>query len=355
MWDFAFLSRHSVGDSFSDYDKTLDEAVERGYNTIRIDPLPQTIDLTQPEIICCGPKLTNQPFNPWDQPKGFEGPCGLWLLEFMEKLLSRNLHYILSAWNKPIAPGDSLSDLETMTARWQIMLREWKKRFDFGNCIFVDLSNEFPYFLEGYMESSSEGMPMWSDGWKEKIRNEVNGCLRTLRNEFPELRFTISLHGDPRWIDVGLELDCMDIHFYADADQRFSDRTNFDRISSQLLQNENLYADFSRRCVASHSAMAPMYRARQRSRLSQFASWAADAGIPLTTSESWSSWFYIDHPDMDWAWLLEWSEWTVEDALDFQMWGYTPHNYLQPQFANWKDVAWHRGLTNRFLESRRPG
>jgi len=33
------------------------------------------------------------------------------------------------------------------------------------------------------------------------------------------------------------------------------------------------------------------------------------------------------------------------------MWGWTPHNYCQPQFANWRDIRWHRRLTERFLRS----
>jgi hypothetical protein len=41
-------------------------------------------------------------------------------------------------------------------------------------------------------------------------------------------------------------------------------------------------------------------------------------------------------------------EWSVEDALEYGMWGWTPRNYCQPQFHNWKDVAWHRRLTERF-------
>jgi len=49
MWDFAFLTRHVKGDSFENYDKVLDEAIERGYNTIRIDPMPHVIDLSAPE------------------------------------------------------------------------------------------------------------------------------------------------------------------------------------------------------------------------------------------------------------------------------------------------------------------
>jgi hypothetical protein len=97
--------------------------------------------------------------------------------------------------------------------------------------------------------------------------------------------------------------------------------------------------------------MKYMYRARQRAKLAAFAEWAERTGAPLTTSESWASWYYIDSPDLDWKWLLEWAEWSVEDAIDFKMWGWTPHNYCQPQFENWRDVEWHRRLTERFLNS----
>ena len=37
------------GGSFADFDKVLDEAVEREYNTIRIDPMPQWIDYNNPD------------------------------------------------------------------------------------------------------------------------------------------------------------------------------------------------------------------------------------------------------------------------------------------------------------------
>ena len=94
-----------------------------------------------------------------------------------------------------------------------------------------------------------------------------------------------------------------------------------------------------------------MLRAAQRSKLATFAALAEQKGMPLTTSESWASWFYVDSPDLDWGWLLEWAEWSVEDAIEFKMWGWTPHNYCQPQFANWEDVRWHRRLTDRFLRS----
>jgi len=49
MWDQAFLLRHGPGGSFADWDRVLDETIERGYNTVRLDPMPQWIDLSQPD------------------------------------------------------------------------------------------------------------------------------------------------------------------------------------------------------------------------------------------------------------------------------------------------------------------
>lgn len=90
---------------------------------------------------------------------------------------------------------------------------------------------------------------------------------------------------------------------------------------------------------------------QQRQKMAVFSEWAKRQGMPLTSSESWSSWFYCDHPDLDWGWLLRWAEDSVDDAIDFGFWGWTPHNYVQPQFKNWQDVTWHQKLTNKFLAS----
>ena len=173
-----------------------------------------------------------------------------------------------------------------------------------------------------------------------------------LRKEFPELRFTAPIHGDPRWLDVPVDFDCLDVHFYADADPRWSARTRFGEHMGELFTSDAWHADFSDRCGRAARSVAPMLRARQRAKVAAFSAWAEAQGMPLTTSQAWATWYYIDSPALDWGWLLEWAEWSVEDAIDHRMWGWTPRNYCQPQFANWRDVRWHRRLTERFLRSR---
>ncbi len=361
MWDNAFLMRHIPGGSFADYDRVLDEAIERGYNTLRLDPMPQFIDLANPGGMLHWPE-PNLPFMPWNQNAAVDGPVGHWLITFMEKLLARRkqLSYTLSAWwfhNKPGSTwprGPALlhrpTDHRQAAEVWITFLEQWERRFGFDGCVYIDVANEVPYFLPDYLAKYQQAT---GQGWMEPRRPEtcrwltddLNGGMALLQRRFPQLRFTASIHGDVRWTDLPLDFDCLDVHFYAQVDKRWENRTRFGEYqqTDTLFRKDAWHGAFSQACTQTHQTMAPMLRARQRSILAAFADWARQRGMPLTTSESWSTWFYFDAPELDWA------KWSVDDALDYRMWGWTPHNYCQPQFANWHDVKWHQALTQRFL------
>lgn len=367
MWDQAFLLRHVPGESYEDYERVLDEAIERGYNTLRLDPLPQLIDLAHPEKVFRWDD-PHTPYMPWGWDKAGEGPLGAWLIEFMDKVLAKRLNYTLSAWwftgksENNLFPAEALAPQTHEEAAG--LLHEWQKRFGFDGLVYVDLANEVPYFLPGFLQryeqetgsNWNETVPV-SDGQPftpEQVNylgRELNQAVSFLQREFPQLRFTASIHGDPRWLEVPVQFDCLDVHFYSDVDLRWRERTRFADFLPGLFTDASWHKEFSQRCKATHAAIAPMLRAAQRSKLASFAAWSQEKGMPLTTSESWSSWYYYDSPDLDWGWLQDWAEWSVEDALEYRMWGWTPHNYCQPQFANWRDVRWHRRLTDKFLKS----
>lgn len=368
MWDQAYLVRHVPGESFADYGRVLDEALERGYNTIRIDPLPNLLDLERPETIFAWAD-PQRPFFPWGNRSACSGPAGRWLVEFMEALLSRDVWYTLSSWwfdetnwcgKAGIGPAVRRIPRTHREAAeiWGEYLLRWKKRFGTGRCVYVDIHNEVPFFMSGYKQLLKEKVGLeWDRGTpltQEQIgflSDDLNGAVGMLQREFPELRFTASVHGDERWISVPLQFDCLDVHFYLDADPRWVRRTRFDEwVRTGLYTDDRWFREFSDRCAGARTSVMPMLFQRQQARLAAFARWAECQGMPLTTSESWASWYYVDHPDLDWSWLLEWAEMSVDGAITHRMWGWTPHNYAQPQFRNWADVEWHRRLTTRFLD-----
>lgn len=369
MWDVAYALRHRPGGSFADYDRVLNQAVARGYNTLRIDPMPEWIDLSKPGRILDWPD-PHVPYMPWNWNTAVHGPVGEWIIEFIDKLQERSsLHYTLSAWwfgpGRTTVPNSGPpmlrvpADMKQGAEMWAVTLHEWKERFGFDRLVYVDIANETPYFFPNLQKRfrAATGQDFgaarrFSSEQIGFLQEEINPALALLRREFPELRFTTSIHGDTRWFDVPLQLDCLDVHFYADADPRWTKRTRFDEFAGdQLFETSTWFADFSRRCTETARSMAPMLRARQRYQMAQFADWATEIGAPLTTSEGWASWYYIDNPNLDWGWLLDWSAWTVEDAIALGFWGWTPNNYAQPQFEIWDNVPWQRALNERFLGS----
>src|ERR1019366_1547854 len=43
MWEFSWIERRWDGAGYEDWDRALDELVERGYNAVRIDPFPHLL------------------------------------------------------------------------------------------------------------------------------------------------------------------------------------------------------------------------------------------------------------------------------------------------------------------------
>ncbi|MBN1542212.1 hypothetical protein JW992_08690, partial [candidate division KSB1 bacterium] len=312
MWDQAFLLRHQPGESFADYDRVLEETVERGYNTVRIDPLPNLIRLEEPEkSFAWGDP--QRPFFPWANSAPCSGPAGMWLIEFMQKVLKKNLFYTLSTWwfdetnwcgRSGISPCVERIPRDHRQAAeiWIPFLHHWEKEFGFANLLLVDIHNEVPFFMSGYKQLLKEKVDLdWEQGLPftaeqiDFLADDLNGAMKMLQREFPQLRFTASIHGDQRWFSVPLDFDCLDVHFYLDADPRWTSRSRFNEfITRDIFATDDWFKEFSDRCAQAHRTVMPMLFQRQQQKLADFAAWADRLGMPLTTSESWSTWYYID-------------------------------------------------------------
>ena len=360
MWDYAYLGRHRPGQSMADYSAVLAGLKERGYNCVRIDPFPQLPGyLDDPSKVYRFPDQ-GQPYIPWGWNDGFEMKAGGTVVEFMEEVQRQGLRIILSAWWLVDGmPEESVkvTSLKQGTELFAALLEKWKSRFGFEGIAYVDLCNELPYFIHGFLDEAKSRVNLdWGSGQaftNEQVgwlANEINPSLANLQRAFPELLFTVSMHGDTRWLQVPVDCDCLDIHFYGTADQRWNARTRFNEFSKTFFTDRSWHAEFSDRWLKSKPAW-PLFRARQRGLMSAFANWSCQRGMPLTTSEGWSAWYADNTPDYDYSPLIAWSEWALEDALEYKFWGWTPHSYIQPQYGRlWDDLAWHQAMTERFLK-----
>lgn len=247
-WDHTFLLRRGQGTSFDQPAQALDEVVDRGYNAIRLDPLPQWVDIDRPDEVLSWPD-PHSPYILWCLNSAISGPVGRWLLDYVEALHSRPLNYTLSAWwfgHDGIGPAARLPANHLDAAEiWADALHRWASRFDLDRILYVDLANEVPYFIPALTSRLAQRMgadwhasSRWSAEQIDVLVEEMNPAISALQREFPQLRFTYSIHGDPRWLDVPLNVDCLDVHFFADIDSRWADRVQFSETMPALIPAE---------------------------------------------------------------------------------------------------------------------
>jgi hypothetical protein len=200
---------------------------------------------------------------------------------FLEKVRRRGLGYTLSAWWFVGGPDNGFPAQAAAPCAhfdaaelWAKLLRQWRARFGFDGLVYVDIANEVPYFLPGFKqriqevtgqswtgEEHEDAGPALSPGLVSFMASEMNGATSALQREFPEVRFTASIHADPRWLEIPVQFDCLDVHFYADTDPRWRNRTRFADWLPRLFTDNLWHADFSDRCAQTHRVIAPMLRA----------------------------------------------------------------------------------------------
>ena len=241
--------------------------------------------------------------------------------------------------------------------------------------LYVDLDQEFPYFsaygpelknirtgngstakhdTKSAMEEASQfeqGLTRmaWSPAQLEYVRGLFSEMIPYFQSHYPQLRFTYSLTSFFTEIrSLGLHLfDVPELHLWIHS-PRFDNRTGFDSLKKD--RGERSYKDYGKRVGETLASVRPMLFKEMVNRVKFASEWADEIAAPLTVTEAWGPWWH-GCPDLDWAWLRDWCEQSMQLAGEYGFWGATPWNYSHPYWKNWSDVAWYRRLNQRFLSS----
>lgn len=365
MWDFSWLNGHHRGGWAEDFDQITDELIERKFNTVRIDAFPLVIH----DLVEKGEteyRIDAAPHETW----------GFSLVEhrvdvvdalkrFMAVTKRKDLGVILSSWG--IGRNDTHADLARLRAAWETTLDLLKKDGLLDHVVYVDFDQEFPYFSPfqkhlnelgrtgdaaatdqaAAMEAAGGGGGAWNAAQRAFVKEYFEGTLAHFHARYPKLRFTFSLTSF--WTEIrSLKvqgLDVLELHVW--IRNQLNDFTGFNRIR----KSRNPRNDYKEYMTGIREAMKHRDEllAHMKSQMAAARDWAAELGVPLTTSEAWGPWWHMDHPDLEWQWLADWCETCMALAPEYGFHGATPWNYSHPYWENWKNIEWYRRVNGRFL------
>jgi len=340
MWDFSWLERRWPGAGYEDWDLCLFELVERGYNAVRIDAYPH---LVAAEFGGTWELLPEWTTNDWGAPARCRVTPGPALLEFLHACRRHGLRVALSSWFRQDVTERryGLTDPELLGRAWQRTLRAIAEVGLIDTLLYVDLCNEWP--LEPWARYYS-GPREWNSAESHRWMRVAQQIVRA---DFPALPLCFSNTTDATNSHVTWsagDSDILEPHIWMATASDFYSRVGYHYERFNLVGYERVAAHARPLFESDRSGwIAALDRAIDAS-----ADWGRRETRPLVTTECWGLVDYKDWPGLEWDWIKELCAHGVSRASATGAWAaIATSNFCGPQFRGmWRDVAWHRNLTN---------
>jgi len=350
MWDFSWLERRWPGGSYEDWDKVLDELVDRGYNAVRIDAYPH--------LIAADPEKEWTLIPVWDQydwgsPGIIKVQIQPSLTQFISKCKNRNIKVGLSTWYREDADNTRMliDSPEKMAANWLKVLDIIANENLLDTILYVDMCNEWPHILWTPFFKAERIEHNWST---KASMDWMQRAIEVMVSMYPELPYTFSFDHYQEGIlkaNTIPFLDFIEQHIWMVSLNKgeFNNKVGIDW--------NGFSTDDIKRLVKKSEALYrsnPVYwNDLLTSCIKQFANDAKAANKPLITTECWSIVNYKDFPMLNWNWVKDTCALGVKTAAATGQWvALSTSNFCGPQFVGmWQDVEWHRMMTDIIKKS----
>ena len=345
MWEFSWIERRWDGAGYEDWDKALDELKERGYNAVRIDPFPHLLATDPKKNWTLLPQWNTQVWGSPDVNRIVLVPA---LTDFIGKCRSRGIKVGLSTWYRQ----DQDDTRMTITGP-DVMAAQWIKTLDIirdagllDAILYVDLCNEWPgQDWAPYVKPKMT----YGDWQKPESLAWMHKAIALVREKYPDLPLQFSFAGDPTPAtrqDLS-DFDLLDTHVWMTQQNNgeFYKLTgyNYERFDPKGYTNLSLKAD------ETYRARPDYWQGLLTKEIDRLAAWSKQIAFPLATTECWAIVDYKDWPLLKWDWVKDLCALGARRAAASGQWlAIGTSNFCGPQFVGmWRDVAWHRRLTQQ--------
>jgi len=402
LWDFTWYTQTTQGEPFHDLDGAFAEAVERGYNTVRICAAPlllfgeHDIDTTQLHFVNMGGDVGQR--TRWYNAAGgavINGRAHLRAL--FEAAQRHNCYVIVSSWEYQQSSAflsdsswyDMLSAIPAEDRHEALALAESKlvgflKEADLDNCLaYVEIHNEVD--LSRLDQVSSEGLNTF---WAQ--RPYLTKALDILQNNHPDVLSTVC-YGVPPYLDFAAMPDNAQVahaHFYIygvlaaleewaqvraapplfptddlnsllrDDAPPFSEwtttiepwRLEATGISTSMFYAYDwvdpitwdawLYRHFAEHDVAMKQGLEARFQA--------LAIWAEHHGVPAVIGEGWIGYTPLEADFEDGPIGQDLATFAVRRSAELGYWGTLPGSNSAPHHPGWQNKGFQRRVNTLF-------
>lgn len=372
MWDWSWFSHHSPGEAFADWPRVLAEAAERGFDTVRFDPLCDLVAHTsagEAELeVVAGPSPI-----PWlhvPQPRRVSPLREV--VEFATAAAAAGMRLILSTWGlgrgrrgstvefaryPNFTPfDDDARALDELLTGWDRVLAALGAAGLLDRVAYVDLNNELDLVIalaSAQVRAATSATPAvsWSD-WSARhgqvLREFAENGISWLHQHYPQLAATASCCGPVELIGdfYPRNADVLEWHVWGAGGAQWDERlaalldgtagigpAAFATPASRQRLDAAFQVTYQGARGALHARVERELRAvRDRARV---------LGLPAVLGEGYAYSWYSDAPEMSWEWIREISALGTRTAQRLGFAGYTTSNFSEPTFPLWAERSWH--------------
>jgi hypothetical protein len=393
LWDFSWYTRAGRGEPFEDLDRAFDEAVDRGYNAVRICAAPLLLfgELGLPDEIGISGfgttptgELIGEGTRWYDVPGGYAIDLRRRLIDLFESARRHHCVVILSSWEYQQSASFASDDrwwrsldavpyanrMDILAAA-SIRLVDSLKQHGLEDAIaFVELHNEVDFSL----------LP------QDPLA--IDRAVTSFSRAHPEILATVS-YGKPPHLDMASLPESLQVgqfHIYAygvlealqqatriresgDADfpndelrallrpdapeWTLSDRPAPWRFEATVVTDRMLYSydhvdpvAWDRWLYERYALYRDGMQREIESRIVAAAAWARRQGVPLVFAEGWVGYTPLRAGFEEGPVGTGLAEQGIRTAIAAGAWGAVPSSNAAPHHPMWADVAWQRRATS---------
>lgn len=400
MWDFSWLMAHYPGGAYQDLEQRVAEAVDRGYNTLRVDCFPSRIlesESTFPtrnwapvvNLPMWGEIAVTHTCNVRKEVANLAALCrkhGMWLgldsWDVSHMFRSAKLSFLQTSgapsglFGLPSSVMIPESDEESaFTAYGEVWVKALKLMRDDGvleRAVWIAPMNEVPNFVQGSVASVIALRRKEPDSQETKAQaaTELNALFRRINDyigapiqaEIAKDRIPLSYcsNGD---IDYAARLsdiyDVVDLHFMPQVIEDEEDKRAFLKAGTgapngnfQVLEKFDLKAfslAWDNACSRHYPAMLERVSNFFKNALEHM-TLSSGKRLQAIVTECYGSLEWPDSPVVNWDWYKLYNADALRIVAAMDLTGASLSNFGEPLFTLWNDLGWH-WTSNKYFQT----